>query len=156
MLGPWGVSSGLNDPEAVLQNPPSIDSVQGRELCDRFRRWYAETLNLPGVFYLQVVKWLFKENRIAERRFVALGQQIDLAQLRAPMFLLAASKDEVISVDQLFATAHLVGTPAEWLEKMTEPCGHLSLFLGTKSLEGAWRRISHWLGSDLKAPETAG
>jgi len=153
MLGPWGISSGFNEAEAVLQNPPDLDSVRGRELCDRFRQWYAETVNLPGVFYLQVVKWLFKENQIAERRFVALGQQVDLAQLRAPIFLLAASNDEVVSVDQLFATAQLVGTPAELLEKMTEPCGHLGLFLGSKALDGSWRKISHWLGSELKAAE---
>jgi pimeloyl-ACP methyl ester carboxylesterase len=75
MLGPWGISSRFNEAEAVLQNPPDLDSAQGRELCGRFRQWYAETLNLPGVFYLQVVKWIFKENQIAERCFVALGQQ---------------------------------------------------------------------------------
>ena len=152
MLGPWAASSGFNDAEAVLQNPPGLDSARGRELCDRFRQWYSETLDLPGVFYLQVVKWLFKENRIAEGRFVALGQQVDLAQLRAPIFLLAAGNDEVVSVDQLFATTRLVGTPAEWLEKMTEPCGHLSLFLGSKALDGSWRKISQWLGSELKEP----
>lgn len=155
MLGPWSIASGFNDVEAVLQNPPDLDSARGRELCDRFRQWYAETLDLPGVFYLQVVKWLFKENQIAEGRFVALGQQVDLAQLCVPVFLLAASKDEVISVDQLFATTRLVGTPAEWLEKMTEPCGHLSLFLGAKVLDGSWRKISRWLGSELKEPEIA-
>jgi poly(3-hydroxyalkanoate) synthetase len=152
MLGPWGVSSSFNDAEAVLQNPPDLDSARGRELCDRFRQWYAETLDLPGVFYLQVVKWLFKENQIAEGRFVALGQQVHLAQLRAPIFLLAAGNDEVISVDQLFATTRLVGAPAEWLEKVTEPCGHLSLFLGSKALDGAWRKISQWLRSELKEP----
>jgi poly(3-hydroxyalkanoate) synthetase len=150
MLGPWGISSSFNDAEAVLQNPPDLDSARGRALCDRFQQWYAETLNLPGTFYLQVVKWIFKENQIAERCFVALGQQIDLAQLRAPIFLLAASNDEVISVDQLFATTKLVGTPAELLEKMKEPCGHLSLFLGSRVLDGAWRKISHWLGSELE------
>jgi poly(3-hydroxyalkanoate) synthetase len=137
----------------VLQNPPDLDSARGRELCDRFRQWYAETINLPGVFYLQVVKWIFKENQIAERCFVALGQRIDLAQFRAPIFLLAASNDEVISVDQLFATTQLVGTPAELLEKITEPCGHLSLFLGSRVLDRAWREISHWLGSELKELE---
>jgi hypothetical protein len=85
MLGSWGISSGFNEAEAVLQNPPDLESARGQELCDRFRQWYAETLDLPGVFYLQVVKWLFKENQIAERRFVALGQQVDLTQLRAPI-----------------------------------------------------------------------
>lgn len=153
MLGPWGISSSFSDAEAVLQNPPDLDSAQRRELCDRFRQWYAETLNLPGVFYLQVVKWIFKENQIAERCFVALGQRVDLAQLRAPIFLLAAGYDEVVSVDQLFATTQLVGTPTELLEKMTEPCGHLSLFMGSKVLDGSWRKISHWLGGELKEPE---
>jgi poly(3-hydroxyalkanoate) synthetase len=153
MLESWGISSGSNEAEAVLQNPPDLDSARGRELCDRFRQWYAETLNLPGVFYLQVVKWLFKENQIAEGRFVALGQQVDLTRLSAPIFLLAASNDEVVSVDQLFATTRLVGTPAESLDKITEPCGHLSLFLGSKALDGSWRKISHWLSSELKEPE---
>ena len=153
MLGPWGISSRFSEAEVVLQNPPEFDSAQGRELCDRFRQWYAETLNLPGVFYLQVVKWIFKENQIAERCFVALGQQVDLTQLRAPIFLLAASNDEVVSVDQLFATTQLVSIPAELLEQMTEPCGHLSLFLGSKALDGSWRKISRWLGGELKEPE---
>jgi hypothetical protein len=30
----------------------------------------------------------------------------------------------------------------------TEPCGHLSLFLGAGLLGGTWRRIAHWLGQD--------
>jgi hypothetical protein len=29
----------------------------------------------------------------------------------------------------------------------------LSLFLGAQVLDGSWRKISHWLGSELKAPE---
>src|SRR5260370_42375532 len=148
MLEAWGISSGFNGAEAVLQNPRDLDSARGRELCGRFRQWYAETLDLPGAFYLQVVKWLFKENRIAERRFVALRQQVDLTQLRAPIFLLAASNDEIVSVDQLFATTRLVGTPSELLEKMTEPCGHLSLFLRPKALDAPCPRISHSLCSD--------
>jgi hypothetical protein len=88
-----------------------------------------------------------------EGRFVALGQQVDLTQLRAPIFLLAANNDEVVSVDQLFATTRLVGTLPESFEKMTEPCGHLSLFLGSKALDGSWRKISRWLSSELKEPE---
>jgi len=136
-----------------LQNPGDIEPAQRRELIDRFRQWYAETIDLPGSFYLQVVNWLFKQNQIAEGRFVALGKCIDLAQLRTPICLLAASHDEVVSVDQLFAVARLVGTPAEHLVKMTEPCGHLSLFLGTDVLGGAWRDIVRWLRHDLNEPE---
>jgi len=153
-LRAWGLSDDSNEAETVLQNPPNIDPVRRRELIDRYGQWYGETVNLPGVFYLQVVKWLFKENRIAEGRFVALGRRADLMSIRTPIFLLAAGNDEIVPADQLFATARLVGTPAEQLLKMTEPCGHLSLFLGAVVLGEAWRNIARWLDHDLNEPQT--
>lgn len=143
----WSVST-VDEAEAALQSPPDLDPARQRELSDRFRQWHAETVDLPGVYYLQVVKWLFKENQIAEGRFVALGRCVDLAQVRAPICLLAAGSDEIVSVDQLFAVTRLVGTPAEQLEKMTEACGHLSLFMGSAVLERAWRKIARWLDHD--------
>lgn len=149
MLGPWGVSTGPDEVTAVLQNPADLDAAQRHELTERFRQWYGETINLPGTFFLQVVQWLFKENRIAEGRFVALGQRVDLSSVCAPIVLLAAGNDEVVPAGQLFATARLVRTPAEQLEKMTEPCGHLSLFLGAVVLAEAWPNIARWLGHDL-------
>ncbi len=152
-LKAWGLSDESNEAETVLQNSPDIDPVRRRELTDRYRQWYGETVNLPGVFYLQVVEWLFRENRIAEGRFVALGQRVDLMSIRAPIFLLAAGNDEIVSAGQLFATARLVGTPAEHLVKTTEPCGHLSLFLGAVVLDEAWRNIARWLDHDLNEPQ---
>jgi poly(3-hydroxyalkanoate) synthetase len=143
MLKSWPISAG--EAERVLQNPPDLDLARRQDLNDRFRQWNAETIDLPGTFYLQVVKCLFQENQIAEGRFVALGQSIDLKQIRVPIFMLAAGNDEIVPADQLFATAGLVGTPAEDQERMVEPCGHLGLFLGEAVLEGAWRKIAHWL-----------
>jgi poly(3-hydroxyalkanoate) synthetase len=148
LLGIWGLSHGPNEAEASLQMAGDIDPVRRGELSERFGVWHAETVDLPGSFYLQVVQWLFRENRIAEGRFVALGQCIDLGQLSVPIFLLAGSHDEVVSCDQLFAASRLVATPAEHLVKLSEPCGHLSLFLGAEVLGGAWRRIAHWLAED--------
>jgi poly(3-hydroxyalkanoate) synthetase len=150
MLRLWGISE---QAEAALQNPPELDPARRRELIDRFRKWYAETIDLPGSFYLQVVNCLFKENQIAEGRFVALGQCINLTRLGAPILLLAASHDEVISVDQLFAVKRLVGTPPGRLVMMTEPCVHLGLFLGANVLDGSWRKIAHWLLQDLSEPQ---
>ncbi len=148
MLGMWGVSHGPDEAEVTLQTPEDTDPARRQELGERFRRWHAETVDLPGSFFLQVVKWLFKQNRIAEGRFVALGQRIDLSKLSAPICLLAGSRDEIVSADQLYAEARMVGTPAEQLEKQTEPSGELSLYLGASDLDGAWRRIAHWLVQD--------
>lgn len=150
MLELWSPALDTNQVDGVLQVPSAIDPVRLRELHERFQQWNASPLNLPGTYYLQVSRWLFKENRIAEGRFMALGRRIDLAKVETPMFLLAAGNDEVVSADQLFETARLVSTPKAFLEMATEPCGHLSLFIGAKVLGGTWRKIAHWLGHDLK------
>jgi poly(3-hydroxyalkanoate) synthetase len=153
MLGLWGVSHGPNEADATLQFSEDTDPARRAELGERFRQWHAETVDLPGSFFLQVVNWLFKQNRIAEGCFVALGQSIDLSRLSVPICLLAGSRDEVVSVDQLFAVARLVGTPPGHLATMTEACGHLSLFLGTEVLGHAWPDIARWLVRDLDQSE---
>ncbi|HLX16615.1 MAG TPA: alpha/beta fold hydrolase [Bradyrhizobium sp.] len=153
MLGLWGVSHGPDEADVTLQFSGTVDPARRVELRERFRRWHAETVDLPGSFFLQVVNWLFKQNLIAEGRFVALGQSIDLSKLSAPICLLAGSRDEVVSVDQLFAVARLVGTAPEHLVKMTEACGHLSLFLGTEVLSHAWPNIARWLVQDPDEPQ---
>jgi len=150
----WGSAIGGDDVGRVLQLASRMAADGRGELEERFRQWYAWTVDLPGTYYLQVVQQLFKENQIAEGRFVALGRQLDLAELRIPMLLLAGTQDELISMDQLFATARLVGTAEPDIETMTEPCDHLGLFLGAKTLARSWPRIAQWLSVE-RAIQTA-
>jgi len=148
VLDLWAPALGADEVASVLQLAPDIAAGRLRALEQRFDSWYAMPLDLPGTFYLQIVQWLFRENRIAAGRFVALGRRIDLTDVRVPMFLLAARDDETVAPGQLFATARLVGTPPTAIEMVTEPCGHLSLFLGARTIDGAWQRIAHWLNRD--------
>jgi poly(3-hydroxyalkanoate) synthetase len=146
MLRLWGPALGANDERRVLQVSPDDHSAAMADLQVRFRDWYDLTVDLPGTYYLQVVSWHYKENRIAEGRFVALGRRIDLASLHCPIFLLGARDDELIAPDQLFATAKRVSTPKQHIETALEPCGHLGLFLGAETIKRSWVRIADWLG----------
>lgn len=148
MLDLWTPALGADDVDRVLQVAPGLAAGRLRALEQRFDSWYAVTLDLPGTFYLQVAQWLYQENRIAEGRFVALGRPVHLPDIRVPMFLLAARDDEIVAPGQLFATARRVGTPSTAIEMVTEPCGHLSLFLGARTIDGTWRRIADWLKRD--------
>ena len=151
----WGPALDADEADRVLQVSPEPEVPQWRELHNRFREWYGWTIDLPGAFYLQVVEWLFKENRIATGRFVALGRTINLSDLRVPLFLLAARDDELVPPDQLLATAGLVGTSKHAVETAIEPCGHLSLFLGAETLRHTWPKIARWLKRDLVKSEAA-
>jgi hypothetical protein len=149
VLDLWAPALAPGEADHVLQLSGNLDPGRARALEERFAAWYARTVDLPGTYYLEVIRWLFKENRIAEGRFVALGHAIDLSRVRTPMVLLAARDDDMVAPGQLFATARLIGTRASDVETATEPCGHLSLFLGARTLGRTWRRIAQWLRRDL-------
>ena len=51
-------------------------------LHERFVRWHDETVDLPGTYYLQVVHWIYRENRIANGTFMALGRTVRWMLLR--------------------------------------------------------------------------
>ena len=129
---------------ALLQSPHAIGSTGFRGLESRFRDWYASTLDLPGIYYLQVVECLFKHNQLATGRFVALSRKVDLSKLRCPLFLLAARDDDVVAPGQIFATEHLVD-PRCSIEKAVAPCGHLGLFMGKEILARIWPDVARWL-----------
>jgi poly(3-hydroxyalkanoate) synthetase len=149
MLKLWNIPFSQHDVEATLQRNLGDGSDEARRLLDRFARWDRATLDLPGAYYLEVTERVFRQNLIAEGRFVALGRRIDLAEVRVPVFLLAGADDIVVPRDQAFATARLLGTRPAWLERACEPCGHLSLFMGRKALDHSWRRIARWLQADI-------
>jgi poly(3-hydroxybutyrate) depolymerase len=142
----WGTALIADDARRVLQLPPGEDSPEMQNLQVRFKEWYDLTVDLPGTYYLQVVSWLYQQNRLATGNFVALGRRIDLSGVIHPIFLFGARDDEIVAPEQLFATANRVGTPEERIETATEPCGHLGLFLGAETIGNGWPRIARWLG----------
>jgi len=147
MLRFWSRQLSPADIAVALQK--ELSDTEGAALLERFNRWNAETLNLPGTYYLQIVNWIFRENRIATGRFAALGRDIDLREVRAPLFLLAGLDDEVVPATQALATAHLVGTPPAFIAAASEPCDHLGLFMGARTHVHAWARVAEWLSSEL-------
>jgi len=149
MLRTWNAPFSRQDIEAVLQRQLGDESEEAEMLLDRFQRWDRAPMDLPGAFYLAVIDRIFCQNQIAQADFAALGRPVDLAEVRAPVFLLAGDDDTVVPRDQAFATAPLLGTPPAWLEQASAPCSHLGLFMGRDTLAHHWSRIARWLQADL-------
>jgi poly(3-hydroxybutyrate) depolymerase len=132
----------------TLQVPHHLARSRYADLEARFRHWHGRTVDLPGQYYLEVVDWLFKQNRLAEGRFVALGRHVDLRALCAPIFLLAAREDELVAPAQVLAAAERVGTRDGDIRASMAPGRHLGLFMGAETLKGFWPEIAQWLGDE--------
>ena len=131
-----GQLSGEFSAEAALQ------CVGDAALVARFDDWNARTVDLPGAYFLQTAEWVFRENRLARGCFPALGRQVLLSKIIAPIFVLAAADDEIVALPQ--ATAVKALCRATNVVVRIEPGRHLSLFMGQRTL-GAWRDIAGWL-----------
>ena len=142
----WGQESlTSHEIHKLLQTADPVGSPAFAALEATFRAWHAWTVDLPGTYYLEVIEKLYKRNEIAAGQFVALGERINLAAVRTPIYLLAARDDELVAPAQLFATEHLVGTPPHAFRKAMAPCGHGGLFMGRTILNEYWPKIARWM-----------
>ena len=130
-------------------------ALQGADVCtvQRFDVWNSRTVDLPGVYFAQTAEWIFRENRLANGSFPALGREVGLAEIVAPIFALAASDDAVVTPPQVTAVKSKCRRAK--VAVRVEPGRHLSLFMGRRTLRTAWRDIAHWLGEERAASAKA-
>jgi poly(3-hydroxybutyrate) depolymerase len=112
---------------------------------ERFERWYENPIDLPGRYYLEAVGELFKRNLFAKGEFVGLGRKLKLKDVTAPIYLLAGESDDITTKEQVFNTEALVGTPTAKIKKTLAPGGHISLFMGSRTLGNLWPDIGRWI-----------
>ncbi|MBV8441687.1 MAG: alpha/beta fold hydrolase [Hyphomicrobiales bacterium] len=122
-----------------------MDDPGYRERVEVFDSWYEDPLDLPGRWYLQAIRQLFKENRLAKGEFVGLGRRLNLKAIVCPVYLLAGESDDITTSEQVFAAENLVGTPKSRIEKKLAPGGHIGLFMGSRTLKETWPTIARWL-----------
>lgn len=122
-----------------------IDDPDYVSRIENFERWYEYTIDLPGKWYLQVVKELFKENRFVTGTFKALGKVLNPKSITCPLYLLAGQQDDITPQEQVFQAAHFFGTSQKDITKDLAQGGHIGLFMGTKALTQKWPIIAQWI-----------
>jgi poly(3-hydroxyalkanoate) synthetase len=114
---------------------------------ETFESWYENPIDLPGRWYLQVIRQLFKENRLAKGEFVGLGRMLNLQSITCPVYLLAGASDDITTPEQVLDAAKYLGTPKEHVAQKTVPGGHIGLFMGAKTLREHWPPIARWIAA---------
>jgi polyhydroxyalkanoate depolymerase len=112
---------------------------------DEFARWYEHPLDLPGRWYLQAIRHIFKNNEFCKGDFMALGRMIGLHDITCPAYLLAGEGDDITPYQQVFEADKRLGTPKDKIVKKLVPGGHIGLFMGTKTLKEAWPEVAKWI-----------
>jgi poly(3-hydroxybutyrate) depolymerase len=107
----------------------------------QFEDWFKHTQDIPGGFYLWIVRHLFRDNELIDGTIRISGRQVDLANISTPLYLLAGATDHITPPDQVFAIADVVSTPPELVRRHLTTGGHLGLFMGHEALREHWPPI---------------
>jgi poly(3-hydroxyalkanoate) synthetase len=124
-----------------------IDDPAYLEKEETFNSWYENPIDLPGRWYLQVIRDLFKENRLTKGTFVGLGRRLNLKDIACPVYLLAGESDDITTKEQVFEAEKYLGTAKDKIEKKLVPGGHIGLFMGSRTLKETWPSIARWIAA---------
>jgi poly(3-hydroxyalkanoate) synthetase len=103
-----------------------------------FENWFKHTQDIPGTFYLWIVRHLFRDNALIAGQLEIAGARVDLSRIDMPLNLLAGATDHITPPDQVFAIADHASTPAALVYRDVTPGGHLGLFMGHEALRHHW------------------
>jgi poly(3-hydroxyalkanoate) synthetase len=103
-----------------------------------FENWFKHTQDIPGDFYLWIVRHLFRDNELVSGSLRVGGERVDLARIDMPLNLLAGATDHITPPDQVFAIANHASTPPELIQRDVTPGGHLGLFISHQALREHW------------------
>ncbi|MCB1541005.1 MAG: alpha/beta fold hydrolase [Rhodoblastus sp.] len=142
-----GAFRALGSAELAAAEVLQVADAGAPELIARYQAWDARTVDLPGRYYADVLNWIFRDNRLAAGDFPVFGRPTPLSRVTAPIFALAGGRDAVAPPAQVFAALDLVGTPAACKAQKLADCGHLSLFMGARTLAHEWVEIAAWMRS---------
>jgi poly(3-hydroxybutyrate) depolymerase len=106
-----------------------------------FENWFKHTQDVPGAFYLWIVRHLFRDNALMSGSLRIGGRTVDLTKIDMPLNLLAGATDHITPPDQVFALGSIASTPEEFIDRHVSTGGHLGLFMGHESLREHWPKI---------------
>jgi poly(3-hydroxybutyrate) depolymerase len=115
-----------------LHDEAQVDRYQ------EFEDWFKHTQDIPGAFYLWIVRRLFRDNSLIAGALRAQGRRVDLAKISMPLALMAGATDHITPPDQVFALADYASTPEEQVHRFLSAGGHLGLFMGHEALREHW------------------
>ena len=134
----------INPADEISRQLDLLRSVGSASHVDRyteFEDWFKHTQDIPGAFYLWIVRHLFVDNALINGRLEIGGTRVELDRIDVPLNLLGGERDHITPPDQVFAIEGACGTPPEQIRRSLSSGGHLGLFMSREALRERWPAI---------------
>jgi poly(3-hydroxybutyrate) depolymerase len=131
----------INPADEISRQLELLRSVGNPSHVDRyteFEDWFKHTQDIPGDFYLWIVRHLFADNALINGRLEIGGTRVELDRIDMPLNLLGGRRDHITPPEQVFALKDASRTAPERIGTALSGGGHLGLFMGREALREHW------------------
>jgi polyhydroxyalkanoate synthase len=113
--------------------------------------WSNDYVQMPGRFFLQLSRDLYRDNLLMKGQFRVGGRLVDTKVLKLPILVVGAAQDHIAPAPSAKALMDVVSsTDKEYVEL---PGGHISVFAGRRASRVLFPQVSKWLA--VRTPHTA-
>jgi polyhydroxyalkanoate synthase subunit PhaC len=120
-----------------LDNPRIVESWHA------MNTWVTDLIPMAGATYAQLIKELYRENRLIQGNMVIRGEHVDLSRIRANLLNVIALGDHISPPCQSESIMAKVSSEDQLLLKVKG--GHIGMMAGSGALKFTWPHIDSWL-----------
>ncbi|MFE3290072.1 alpha/beta fold hydrolase [Rhodococcus sp. NPDC059234] len=106
-----------------------------------FESWLDAPQDVPPDLYRWAALHLFLRNELVRGELEVGGGAVDLGAIACPLFLLAGTRDRIVTARQLWALADHVSTARNRITRRAVDTGHLGMITDPDVLRGHWLPI---------------
>jgi polyhydroxyalkanoate synthase subunit PhaC len=122
-----------------------LDDPRIVESWHAMNTWVTDLIPMTGATYRQLIKELYRENRLIQGMMVIRGERVDLSRIRANLLDVIAESDHISPPCQSESIMTRVGSQDQLLLKVKG--GHIGMMAGSGALKRTWPHIDAWLAA---------
>ena len=112
--------------------------------------WNGDSTNLPGPMFCWYLRHTYLQNELRQPgRLTVCGEKVDLARIRAPVFIYASREDHIVPWEAAFESTKIMkgsgGTRAKDLRFVLGASGHIAGVINPPKA----KKRSHWVDGKL-------
>lgn len=128
---------------------PRFDDPKFAEFFCLMESWTSDGVDIPGAAYRRLIGSLYRKNELATGAFtLRRGQEaikVELGRITCPVFVAAATEDQICPPPAAYALLDLVGTPAVRRRKVEVKGGHIAPLVGPRARASLQDPLCDWV-----------
>lgn len=120
-----------------LDDPKIVDSWHA------MNTWVSDLVPLAGGAFLQLIRDLYRDNRLMNGTMVARGERVDVANIRAALLNIIATEDHIVPPGETETLMDKVASQDKQLLRIQG--GHIGMMAGSQAIKRTWPQLEAWL-----------